>query len=93
MSVYTENIEKSFKYQTRVCFLKVKSNELGLSVDSPACLKYGEDWNSQSDLLMGRQLQPVFWCFGEMGYPGCLSLHIIYKDPEGNLYSGDSRSA
>ena len=33
-----EDTEESFKYQTKVCFFKVMSCGLGLSVDSPACL-------------------------------------------------------
>lgn len=54
--MYAENIEKSFKYQTKIGFLKVMSNGLGLFVDNPACLEYREYENSQSGLLVGRQL-------------------------------------
>lgn len=44
--MYAENTEKSFKYQTRIGFLKVMSNGVGFSVDSPACLENREYQNS-----------------------------------------------
>lgn len=58
--MYTGNIEKSYKYQIRVCFLKVMSSGLGLSMDNPACSELGglKHLVSQT-LLMGRQLQSV----------------------------------
>lgn len=54
--MYTENIEKSFKYQTMISFLKVMSNGLGLSVDNPTCLEYREYEKSQAVQLVGKQL-------------------------------------
>lgn len=58
--MYTENIEKSYKQQTRVCFLKVMSTGLGLSMDNPACLELGGLKHLVSQILLrGRQLQSV----------------------------------
>lgn len=37
--MYVENIATSFKYQPRVCLLKVMSCGLGLSVDNLSCLE------------------------------------------------------